>query len=76
MTDHLTVETAELYKTPIAFKRPRAWSSAAIWVYLGADSGFPLELQRGQDVCLDGFDSLLLPPTGGGVAFLLWLDLG
>lgn len=42
---------------------------------LGPDNGFPFRLQRGQDVCMDGNEALLLPPTGGGMAILIWIDL-
>ncbi|KAK3669731.1 hypothetical protein LTR78_010414 [Recurvomyces mirabilis] len=41
----------------------------------GPHNGFPFELQCGQDVCIDGYDTLLLPPTGGGMAILFWIDL-
>lgn len=43
---------------------------------LGPHNGFPFELRQGQDVCIDGYDTLLLPPTGGGKAILIWIDLG
>ena len=42
---------------------------------LGPNNGFPFELKRGQDMCVDGKDALWLPPTGGGRAILIWIDL-
>lgn len=43
--------------------------------HLGPDNGFFLHLQRGEDLCLDGGDDILLPPTGGGLALLIWVDV-
>ena len=42
---------------------------------LGPFNGFPIELRSGEDVCIDGNDTLLLPPTGGGMAILFWINL-
>ncbi|KAF2158939.1 hypothetical protein M409DRAFT_30570 [Zasmidium cellare ATCC 36951] len=42
---------------------------------LSPSNGFPFELQCGQDVCIDGGADLFLPPTGGGMAVLIWIDL-
>lgn len=38
-------------------------------------NGFPFELQGGEDVCIDSEDPILLLPTGGGKAILIWIDL-
>ena len=42
---------------------------------LNPDNGFFLHLRRGEDLCLDGGDDILLPPTGGGLALLVWVDV-
>lgn len=42
---------------------------------LNHDNGFFLNLRRGEDLCLDGGDDILLPPTGGGLALLIWIDI-
>lgn len=42
---------------------------------LGPDNGFPFDLSYGEDACIDGTDDLLLPPTGGGAAILIWIGL-
>lgn len=42
---------------------------------LGPENGFFTRLSRGEDLCLDGGDDILLPPTGGGLVMLLWIDI-
>ena len=42
---------------------------------LGPQNGFFFDLQSGWDVCMDGKDRILLPPTGGGLGLLVWVDL-
>lgn len=42
---------------------------------LGPKNGFFFELQLGKDVCMDGQDRIWLPPTGGGLSLLIWIDL-
>lgn len=42
---------------------------------LGPTNGFPCELEGGQDICIDSGDALWLPPTGGGMAMLIWIRL-
>lgn len=42
---------------------------------LGPGNGFFLDLRAGQDICIDGTDKVLVPPTGGGLAILFWIDL-
>ncbi|KAK3723951.1 hypothetical protein LTR37_001435 [Vermiconidia calcicola] len=38
---------------------------------LGPDNGLFFELQSGKDVCIDGTDQILLPPSGGGLIMLI-----
>ncbi|PIA82975.1 hypothetical protein CB0940_12198 [Cercospora beticola] len=42
---------------------------------LGLENGFFMDLDSGQDVCIDGNDKILVPPTGGGLAILFWVDI-
>ena len=42
---------------------------------LGIHNGFPIELGRGQDVCMDGKMMLYTPPSGGGLAICISLNL-
>lgn len=42
---------------------------------LGPHNGFFLNLPFGQDICIDGKDRLILPPSGGGIGLLVWIDL-
>lgn len=42
---------------------------------LGPHNGFPMELRKGEDVCMDGNDALLFPPTDGGEGILICLNL-
>lgn len=42
---------------------------------LGPHNGFFLNLSQGEDVCMDGKSQILLPPTGGGLALLVWIHI-
>ncbi|KAF7186198.1 hypothetical protein HII31_12440 [Pseudocercospora fuligena] len=42
---------------------------------LSPENGFFMDLKAGQDVCIDGKDKILVPPTGGGLAILIWVDI-
>ena len=42
---------------------------------LDVSNGFILPLQFGQDVCVDGKDPILVPPTGGGMVLLVWVNI-
>ncbi|KAK3669279.1 hypothetical protein LTR78_010853 [Recurvomyces mirabilis] len=42
---------------------------------LSPHNGFPIDLSRGRDVCMDGNLGIWTPPTGGGLAIFFSLDL-
>lgn len=42
---------------------------------LGWENGFFMELNSGQDVCLDIKTGLVYPRTGGGLGVVFWLRL-
>lgn len=42
---------------------------------LSIENGFFMDLGKGEDVCIDGETALLLPPSGGGLAILIWIML-